>query len=274
MLPAWTSPWNGPWTSAASIHTLSPRRRTSSPSMPRAFSSSKRSIGVPYSRSMQITRGPHRSQYTSGAVIQVLSPKSPMWSRNAACRWASRTKFSSSLVTWWRSSTTPGAFSRCPVRVRSTSRARRYIIRRSRFMRSAMAGRWILSTARRPSASTHAWTWAIDAADSGTGSTSANSSPAGGAEVVLDDRQGLPGGERRHVVERAQAGVRERRGEHAGRRGDHLAELHERRAEGQERLDQPDAGRGGQRAAGGGVAPGRPPQLPRVAHARPWPGAA
>jgi hypothetical protein len=45
-------------------------------------------------------------------------------------------------------------------------------------MRSAMAGRWTLSTAWRPSRSTHPCTWAIDAADSGTGSNEANSSSA------------------------------------------------------------------------------------------------
>ena len=141
------------------------------------------------------------------------------------------------------------------MRVRSTSRARRYMIRRSRFMRSAMAGRCTLSTAWRPSRSTHAWTWAIEAADSGAGSTSANSSAAGGAEVVLDDGDGLVGGERRDVVERAQAGVGQGSGEHARRRGDHLAELHVGRPERHERLDQP-GGRGvGERTPGGGVVP-------------------
>ena len=147
--------------------------------MPRARTSANWSIGMPYIRSMQITRGPHSSRYTSGAVIHALSPKASMAARNRTWRSASMAKSSSSLVTWWRSSTMPGALRRCPVRVRSTSRAMRYMIRRSRFIRSAMAGRWIFSTASRPSRSTQACTWAIDAADSGTGSTSSNSSATG-----------------------------------------------------------------------------------------------
>ena len=135
----------------------------------------------------------------------------------------------------------PGAFSRWPVRVRSTSRAMRYMIRRSRFMRSAMSGRCTLSTAWRPSRSTQPWTWAIEAADSGSGSTWANRSVAEAPEVVLDDREGLgrPG---RAARRRACAGRRRPAGpEHARRRGDHLAELHEGRAERHERLDQAGA---------------------------------
>jgi hypothetical protein len=73
----------------------------------------------------------------------------------------------------------------------------------------------------------------------------------GRAEVVLHDGERLAGRERRHVVERAQAGVGQRRREGAGRRGDHLAQLHERGAEGHERLDQAHADRRAQAPAGG-----------------------
>ena len=83
-----------------------------------------------------------------------------------------------------------------------------------------------------------ACTWAIDAADSGTGSTSANSSAAGAPRSSSTMAERLAAGNGRHVVEGAQAGVGQRGGEHARRRRDHLAELHERRAERHERLDQ------------------------------------
>ena len=45
-------------------------------------------------------------------------------------------------------------------------------------MRWVMSGRWTLSTAARPSASTHEWTWAIEAADRGTGSIEEKTSDA------------------------------------------------------------------------------------------------
>ena len=83
------------------------------------------------------------------------------------------------------------------MRVRSTSRAMRYMIRRSRFMRSVMAGRCTFSTAWRPSRSTQACTWAIEAADSGSGSTSANSSAAGAprssSTMAMASRRGTAG---------------------------------------------------------------------------------
>jgi hypothetical protein len=86
----------------------------------------------------------------------------------------------------------------------------------------------------------------------------------GRPQVVLDDGQGLGRRERGDVVQRAQAGVGQGGGEHAGRRRDHLAELHEGRAEGHERRHQPLAHRVRQRPPGRGVA-AQAQQRPRAA---------
>src|SRR3546814_17728760 len=60
-------------------------------------------MGMPDTRSMQIIRGPQYSQYTSGAVIILLSPKAWMFSRKRLWRHASTAGFSSWNVTAWRS---------------------------------------------------------------------------------------------------------------------------------------------------------------------------
>jgi len=87
----------------------------------------------------------------------------------------------------------------------------------------------------------------------------------GHAQVVLHDGERLIRGEGRHVVQRAQAGVSQRSGEHARRRGDHLAQLHEGGAERHEPLHQPHAGGIGQSPSGPGVAAGGQ-QAPGMAH--------
>ena len=116
---------------AASAHTLAPRRRIAWPSMPRATISSNWSIGIPCTRCMQIVRGPQWSQYTSGAVIIVLSPNAPMLWRNRSCWNASRAGFSSRKVTECRSRMMPLAPEVRPHGVHSMKRAMRNMLRRS-----------------------------------------------------------------------------------------------------------------------------------------------
>ena len=105
------------------------------------------------------------------------------------------------------------------------------MIRRSVVMRSRMLGRCSLMTASRPSGSTHAWTWPIDAADSGDSSKWRKICDGAPAEVLADHLAGGLAVERRDLVEAAQRGVGQRRREDARRRRDQLAELHEGRAE-------------------------------------------
>ena len=77
MLPACTSPWNGPWTHIASKATFMPLRNKVSLSMSRAAKTSKESIGTPYIRSMQIDAGPaevpvHFGRGHVGVVAEVV----------------------------------------------------------------------------------------------------------------------------------------------------------------------------------------------------------
>jgi len=125
--------------------------------------------------------------------------------------------------------------------------------------RPADSGRWILTTAWRPSGSTQPWTWATDAADSGRSSKEANSSSTGGRGRLRSpphdghvDRPELPGA--------APGGIRQ----HAGQMlatTHQLPELHETWAQGAEGID--DTGGCGscapprRAAAGTGAGPGR-----------------
>ena len=68
-------------------------------------------------------------------------------------------------------------------RAKPENRSRSFIVRhwmrRSRVTISRRPGRWILTTACRPSGRTQPWTWATDAAESGSSSNEANSSSTG-----------------------------------------------------------------------------------------------
>ena len=128
--PAWRSPWKGPWTQAASNHAFTASR---SSRWPVSGSPAKWSTGVPWIRCMQITRGPHSSQYTSGEVTSRLSPNAWRLARNRVWRSASSAKLSSWLVTWCRSVITATGFAMRRWRLRAARRARRYRIRRSVF---------------------------------------------------------------------------------------------------------------------------------------------
>ena len=61
-LPACTSAWNRPCTVTASSHTLTTLRTNSIRSAEWNRTGATRSIGPPYTRSMQIIRGPHQRQ--------------------------------------------------------------------------------------------------------------------------------------------------------------------------------------------------------------------
>ena len=80
-----------------------------------------------------------------------------------------------------------------------------------------------MTTTCSPVTSRAAWTWAIDAAASGTGSNEENSSPDGRAEVLLDDAAHDGEGLGRHLVA-AQAELgHELLGEEPLARGEDLA---------------------------------------------------
>ena len=226
--PAWRSPWNGPWTQAASNHAFTASR---SSRCPVSASPAKRSTGVPWIRCMQITRGPHSSQYTSGEVTSRLSPNAWRLARNRVWRSASSAKLSSWLVTRCRSVITATGFAMRRWRLRAASRARRYRIRRSVFTcvgetRSLHLHHRLATVVQRAG---------VDLGDRRRG-----------------ERDGIEGGERlvridaevgrdhlAHVVDAdgrdPVEGAPARRGqggrEQPGRRGDELAELHERRAQ-------------------------------------------
>ena len=182
--------------------------------------------------------------------MNLLSPNAEMSWRKRSCRYASRAGLSSLNVLAWRSCTTPTRLALLPSFVcRWSVDPSRCMIRRSVVMRSRMSGRCSLITASRPSGSTQAWTWPIDAAESGDSSKWRKICDGGRPEVLPDHLAGgLP--VERAAPRRGSGGPRwtSGAGKMPGRRGDQLAELHERGAEDLEGVDGALGRDGGPRA--------------------------